>query len=209
MSVRFFSVLVCAASVALAAAAAEPAEPAEKKLSPKDAVKARMMEDGKKKTATPPPTAGPTTLVAPDSKDPAIAPVATPPATPAAANASAAAQPPTVLPKVEVRKGRITELDQKLAKQEHDIALERQRTKSTEVDKALNDSKLAKSLSFLGGESNTYRENIAKERVSLMEAERDIMEAMKSARTGEEKAGLQKQLDQLKALRRDLEKSLK
>ena len=211
MRLRFLPALACAASLALAASAAESTpEPADKKLSPKDAVKARMMEDAKKKAAAPATPA--TTPAKSDATAGPVAPVTTAPvapATPAAANAKAAAQPPTVLPKVEVRKGRITELDQKLAKQEKDIEREKQHTKSSEVDKALNDPKLAKSLSFLGGESSSYRENIAKERVSLMEAERDIMEAMKTARTKEEKAGLQKQLDQLKALRRDLEASLK
>lgn len=208
MNLRIFTAIVCAATLTLAARAADAAEPTDKKLSPKDAVKARMMEDGKKKASTPPPATA-ATPSGTEKNDTAIAPVATAPGTVATPNATAAAQPPTILPKVEVRKGRITELDQKLAKQEQDIVRERELTKSTEVDKALNDSKIAKSLSFLGGESNKYRENIAKERVSLMEAERDILEAMKSARTKEEKAGLQKQLDQLKALRRDLEKSLK
>ncbi|HUR59177.1 MAG TPA: hypothetical protein VM029_15785, partial [Opitutaceae bacterium] len=212
MSYRFILAFLCAAGLGLGAATAETAtSPEDKKLSPKDAVKARMMEDGKKKSATPPAPA-PAKSENSDSTSAAAAPLAaTPamPATPAAANAKAAAQPPTVLPRVEVKKGRITELDQKLAKQEKDIEREKQHTKSSEVDKALNDSKVAKTLSFLGGESSNYRENIAKERVSLMEAERDIMEAMKTARTKEEKAGLQKQLDQLKSLRRDLEASMK
>jgi len=44
---------------------------------------------------------------------------------------------PTVLPKVEVKKDRITVLDQKLAKQEQDIARERKNLKPTEVDTAL------------------------------------------------------------------------
>jgi sensor histidine kinase regulating citrate/malate metabolism len=42
-----------------------------------------------------------------------------------------------------------------------------------------------------------------------MEAEKDIIEAIAQARTKEEKAELQKQLDELKAMRRQLDKSLR
>jgi sensor histidine kinase regulating citrate/malate metabolism len=42
-----------------------------------------------------------------------------------------------------------------------------------------------------------------------MEAEKDLIEAIAHARTKEEKAELQKQLDELKAMRRQLDKSLR
>ena len=42
-----------------------------------------------------------------------------------------------------------------------------------------------------------------------MEAEKDMMEAIARAKTKEEKAMLQKQLDELKKIRRDLEKSMR
>jgi hypothetical protein len=120
-----------------------------------------------------------------------------------------AAEKPTVLPKVEVRKSRITELDQKLAKQEQDIARERKNLKASEVDSALNDAKIARPLSILGGESTQFRQHVASERVELMEAEKDLIEAIAHAKTKTEKQELQKQLDELKAVRRELEKSLR
>jgi hypothetical protein len=42
-----------------------------------------------------------------------------------------------------------------------------------------------------------------------MEAEKDIIEAIARAKTKEEKNELQKQLNEIKAFRRDLEKSLR
>jgi hypothetical protein len=42
----------------------------------------------------------------------------------------------------------------------------------------------------------------------LMEDEKDILEAIAHAKTKAEKEELQKQLDQIRALRRDLEKNL-
>ena len=42
-----------------------------------------------------------------------------------------------------------------------------------------------------------------------METEKSLLEAMKLARTKEEKQELQKQLDEIKVMRRDLEKTLR
>jgi len=176
------------------------------KSSMKDLLKARIAEDAKKidpkKAPSTPPPAKSTTAT------PATEPVKEDP-TPAKPAPPGAKETPTVLPKVEVKKGRITELDQKLAKQEQDIARERKNLKASEVDTALNDSKMAKPLAIFGGESSQFRQRVASERVELMEAEKEILEAMRHAKTKEEKKELQKQLDEIKAVRRDLEKSLR
>jgi hypothetical protein len=120
-----------------------------------------------------------------------------------------AAQPASLLPKVEVKKARITVLDVQLAEQQQDIAREQALTKPTELDKALNDSKVSKSLSVLGGQSADYRAGLAKERVSMMQDESDLIEAIAHAKTKEERAELQKQLEELRAFRRDLEKNMR
>lgn len=136
-----------------------------------------------------------------------------PPAAMAAANGTAKAKTPaenpTVLPKVEVRKGRITELDQKLAKQNKEIAREKQNTKPTALDETLNGSKISRALAIFGGQSSDDRSNIAKERVAMMEEERDLIEAIAQATDKEEKEQLQKTLDSMRALRRELEQSLR
>lgn len=123
------------------------------------------------------------------------------------AKAEAQKQPATVMPKVEVRKDRITKLDQQLAKQNQEIAREKKNTKPTEMDKALNDEKIARPLAIFGGESTQYRKQVANQRVSLMEDEKDLMEAIAQAKTKAEKAELQKQLDALRAERRELERA--
>ncbi|HVU33330.1 MAG TPA: hypothetical protein VHE61_07840 [Opitutaceae bacterium] len=118
-------------------------------------------------------------------------------------------QNPTLLPKVEVSRPRITKLDQQLAKEDQDIAREKQNTKPTEADKALNNEKVSHALSIFGGESAKFRQHVSSERVSLMEDEKDIIEAIAHAKTKEEKAELQKQLDALREERRMLEQSLR
>jgi hypothetical protein len=119
------------------------------------------------------------------------------------------AEAATVLPKVEVQKTRITELDRQVHEQEVAIAREKQHTEPTELDRALNDSKISKVLSVFGGQSNQYRANVAKERVSMMEDERAVIEALGRAESKEEKQALQRELDELRAMRRQLEQSLR
>lgn len=120
-----------------------------------------------------------------------------------------AEEPPSVLPKVEVKRDRITELDKQVAKQNAEIAREKVNTKPTALDDTLNGSKVSKALAFLGGQSSDDRANIAKERVAMMEEERDLIEAIAQAESKEEKAELQKTLDAMRAMRRDLEASLR
>ena len=141
----------------------------------------------------------------------------TPPAAKAKSSATAKAKAkqgaggenPTLLPQVEVKKGRITVLDQQLAQQEMAIARERKNLQVSETDSALNDAKIARPLSIFGGESAQFRQGVASERVELMEAEKDLIEAIAFAKTKEEKAALQKQLNELKAMRRELDKSMR
>ena len=116
-------------------------------------------------------------------------------------------EPAAVLPKVEVRRGRPTDIEREVFQQEKDIAREKQKTKSTDVDRALNGA--GRSFAIFGGESTKQRETVASERVSLMESERDIMEAIAYAKTKEEKDALRKELAEIKALRRDLESALR
>lgn len=211
---RALRLAVLAASLPIAAHAAE--EPEAPKTSMKSVLKARIAEDARKaeaknaasKKSTPSPAnANP---VAATAAPTAVTPAATP-AAPAAASTRKGApnEPATVLPKVEVKKSRITVLDQQLAKQEEDIARERKNLKASEVDVALNNSKIAAPLAIFGGESSQFRQRVASERVQLMEAEKDIIEAMARARTKQERAELQKQLDEIRGFRRELDKTLR
>ena len=181
----------------------------------KETMKALMLEDAKKKASEaatkPSPAVTPkkeTNPLAATSAAPGAAePTAQKPANPPATAATAASEPASVMPTVEVKKARITVLDVQLAQQQREIAREEKLTKPTELDKALNDSKVAKTLSILGGQSADYRAGVAQERVSLMKEESDLIEAIAHAKTKEERAELQKELEVLRSYRRDLEKS--
>lgn len=193
--------------VAALRAADEPEAP---RSSAREALRARIAEDAKKKATQPAPKSAPAAAAAqkaePTSPAPEPAKPAEPVATPTAKTA-AGKETATVLPKVEVRKERLTILDVEIAKQEEAIAREKRNLKPSEADLALNDIKVAKPLAIFGGESAQFRKRVAAERVELMEAEKDILEAMKRARTKEEKAALQKQLDEIRTARRELDKT--
>jgi hypothetical protein len=224
MKPLFAALTLFTATFALAAEEPVPSKPDEAAAKPdvKETMKARMLEDAKRKAAEAAKTPAPATVAksAKDSKLPAAltAPAKTPASPPpekppakkaeaAAANAQAAAQPAAVLPKVEVKKARVTVLDVQLAEQQREIAREEKLTKPTQLDKALNDSKVAQKLSILGGQSADYRAGLAQERVNMMKEESDLIEAIAHAKTKAERAELQKQLEELRAYRRDLEKA--
>jgi hypothetical protein len=218
MKLRPLALLLSLACAARVLAAEEPEQPKSRM---KDILKARVAEeskDTKKKPLDP--------VLKPEAKSDAAA-AGTAAATPAPASATpgpaakappaaapakpvaVAQQPATMLPKVEVKKDRVTVLDHNLAVQEKEIAREKKNSTPTELDKALNDSKVSKALAIFGGQSGDHRAAISKERVQMMQEEKEVIEAIAHAKTKEEKAELQKQLDELKALRRDLEKSLR
>lgn len=181
----------------VAAAAAEPPPP---KQASAEEIKARLAEHTRKKAAE--------VAAAAKAAKKEQTPVA-PAATPAPAPALHPAEPPTVLPRVEVRKEKITELDQKLEKQNAEIAREKQNTKPTPLDETLNGPGVSKALAIFGGQSSDDRASVAKERVAMMQEERDLIEAIAQAQTKEEKAELERTLADMRAMRRELEQSLR
>ncbi|MFZ9747746.1 MAG: hypothetical protein ACO3G4_14065 [Opitutaceae bacterium] len=184
-------------------------EPAPKS-SAKEALRARMAEGARAAAPVAPKVAPAPT---PSASTPAAA-AATPAATPAATEPTAStAESPALLPQVEVRKGKFSERDYRLAQELHqqDQAIERERRnlKTTETDRALNDAQVSRTLSIFGGNSAAFRQRVASERVELLEAEKDIIEQIAIAQQPEEKKALQRQLDELRALRRQLDQTLR
>lgn len=203
MPSRLFRFLLLILGVTLAGSVL--AETAEEKAAREERVKARLAEHAHRKATQ----AAAKAEVAPAV---AIPPAAT--ATTATTPVDGAAAKPapeevTTLPRMEVRNSRITELDLQIRKLEKDISREQKKMKSSDLDQSLNDAKSAKKFSLFGGKSTEQRESVAAERVSLMEAERDILEAMKQNKTPAELALLQKQVDDLRTVRRNLDVELR
>ena len=85
------------------------------------------------------------------------------------------------------------------------MAFEAKNAKATELDNALNSP--AGSPTILGGYTSKVRTGLAQERLEMMEFEKELTEAIARAKTKEEKAALKKQLDDIRALRRALDRS--
>ena len=181
-------------------------EPAAKSTA-KEALRARMAESARTAPAAAPKASPVPAKSAPNAPETSAAPGAATPAAPASA------ETPAVLPQVEVRKGKFSERDYRLAQelnqQEQAIERERRNLKPTETDQALNDAKVSRTLSIFGGNSAAFRQRVAAERLELLEAEKDLIEQIAIAQQPEEKKSLQRQLDELRAMRRQLDQSLR
>lgn len=219
MKSRVLPLLLLSAGLSLLNAAEPAKEEAQPKQATKEEIQARLAEHTRKKeakAAAEKEAAAKAANLAKADAAATAAPVASPAAGAPAATATAPAvagkapaEPAKVLPKVDVRKGRVTELDIQLEKQNAEIAREKAATKPTKLDETLNGPGISKALAIFGGQSSEDRANVSKERVAMMEDEKDIIEAIAQAQTKEEKAELEKLLAQMKATRRELEQSLK
>ncbi len=208
MTARLFTLALLAAGYSFAA----EEEPA-KRTTAKEAMRAKLIEDAKKQPAKPSPASAGPTKAAPTT------PAATPPPNKGTATSTAPkpaestaetttpVDPTTILPKIEVNRGKIHPLARELFEKEREIAREKELTKPSELDKALNNPKV--SIPLFGGQSTSSRASIASERTALLEAEADLIEEIGRARTKEQKAELRKQLDELKKVRRDLEHAIR
>ena len=114
---------------------------------------------------------------------------------------------PEVLAPVQVNKSRLIEVNREIVELQDQIDREKKKTKSTETDKALNDSRVSSALSIFGGSSAESRAELAKERVSLMEAELELLTMSMAAKTPAEREDLEKQAAELREMRRNLERS--
>lgn len=212
MNARLISLAVLAATLATAGFSADEA-PA-KKPARNEALRAKMVEDAKIQAAKPT-----TPAATKPNSSPAKAPGApAEPAAPASASATAtptepspptkaSEEPATVLPQIEVNRSKLHPLARELYEKEKEIAREKELTKPTELDKALNHPKI--SVPLFGGQSTSSRASVASERTSLLQAEADLIEEIGRAKTKEQKAELRQQLDALKKIRRELEHTIR
>jgi len=203
MKASFLPLALFAASLTLAGLAQDqdPADEAKKK----EEIRALILADAQKKAAEsaaaaakPAGKGAPDTPAAPSAAKPADS---VPPAT--------VQTPATMLPQVQVNKSRITDLDLEINEQDKAIAREKVNTKPTKLDESLNNPAVSKALAIFGGSSSEERSSLAQERVSIMEEEKELLEAMRLAKTKEERAELQRELDDLRATRRELEQAPK
>jgi len=113
------------------------------------------------------------------------------------------------LPKIQVTAQRIKSIDKDIKRLDKMIAREKAKVKSSDLDRALNNEKLARAAAIFGGNSSDHLAAVAATRVALLENERDVLEAMKRPTTLDELAVMEKQVEQLRETRRNLDDAAK
>lgn len=113
------------------------------------------------------------------------------------------------LPKVEVTSARIKQIDNEIKKVEKQIAREKKKLKSTDLDKSLNSDKVSNAAAIFGGNSASHMVAVAATRVNLLESERNLLERLKFPRTEEDQAMIEKELVSLRTTRRNLDDAAK
>ena len=83
------------------------------------------------------------------------------------------------------------------------------RIASTDLDRTLNNEKLSRAAAIFGGNSSEHLSAVAASRVMLLEQERDVLEAMKRPTTLQELAMMEKEVEQLRETRRNLDDAAK
>lgn len=115
----------------------------------------------------------------------------------------------TMMQEITVSSSRISELDLEIKKLDRKIERAKKRVKPTELDASLNSDKAPKALLIFGGKTAGQRQAAEAERLSLMETERDILEAMKHVRTRKQEQELQKQLNAFRTMQLQLDEELR
>jgi hypothetical protein len=117
--------------------------------------------------------------------------------------------PTLYLPTVQVQEKRVKQIDNEIGKVDKQIAHERKKLKSTDLDKSLNSEGVAKAAAIFGGNSASHMVALAATRVNLLESERNLLERLKFPRTEEDKALIEKELANLRTTRRNLDNASK
>lgn len=130
------------------------------------------------------------------------------------AAAPAPAKPPVPaevleLPKIQVTAARVKKIDKDIKRLDKLIARERAKVKSSDLDRTLNNEKLSRAAAIFGGNSSQHLSAVAASRVALLENERDVLEAMKRPTTLRELAMMEKEIEQLRETRRNLDDAAK
>ena len=153
----------------------------------------------------------PVLLVAAEPAKPAEPAAKTAPAAPAAkpGETTPADKEVLALPKVEVTSARIKAIDAELKKIDRQIAREKRNLKSTNLDQTLNSDKASKAAAIFGGNSASHMVAVAATRVNLLESERAMLERLKFPRTEEDQALIEKEIENLRETRRNLDNAAK
>ncbi|WP_156469266.1 hypothetical protein [Cephaloticoccus primus] len=137
----------------------------------------------------------------PPSKEEPAATAPTPEPEPPASTAQTPEAESLRLEPLIVSSSRISELDVQIRKLTKKIDRAKKRLKQTSsLDESINADDLPKLLALLGGHTTGQRKSLAADRLTLMEVERSILEALKHPRSLRDEKELKAQLHAIKSM---------
>lgn len=138
----------------------------------------------------------------------------TEPAKPAAADPKNAAglktEGETVkMPVFTVTGQRLREIDVTIKKLEKQISREKKQLEKSNLDEALNSEKVAKAASIFGGKSTMQRASVAAVRIESMEKELQLLETLRTPLTKDDRAMIERLVEDQRTYRRNLDDALR
>ncbi|HLP25422.1 MAG TPA: hypothetical protein VK477_07080 [Acidobacteriota bacterium] len=113
------------------------------------------------------------------------------------------------MPVFTVTGQRLKEIDVTIKKLEKQISREKKHLEKSNLDEALNGEKVAKAASILGGKSTVQRASVAAVRIDSMEKELQLLETLRTPLTKDDRAMIEKLVEDQRTYRRGLDEALR
>lgn len=113
------------------------------------------------------------------------------------------------MPVFTVSAERLREIDVTIKRLEKQISREKKQLEKSNLDETLNSEKVAKAASIFGGKSTAQRASVAAVRIDSMEKELQILETLRTPLTKDDRAMLERLIEEQRTYRRNLDDALR
>ncbi|MBX3735752.1 MAG: hypothetical protein KF715_03600 [Candidatus Didemnitutus sp.] len=113
------------------------------------------------------------------------------------------------MPVFTVSAERLREIDVTIKRLEKQISREKKQLEKSNLDESLNGEKVAKAAAIFGGKSTAQRASVAAVRIDSMEKELQILETLRTPLTKDDRAMLERLVEDQRTYRRNLDDALR
>lgn len=113
------------------------------------------------------------------------------------------------MPVFTVTGQRLREIDVTIKKLEKQISREKKQLEKSNLDETLNGEKVSKAASIFGGKSTVQRASVAAVRIESMEKELQLLETLRTPLTKDDRAMIEKLVEDQRTYRRSLDEALR
>jgi len=149
------------------------------------------------------------TTVAPPAVKPAGLQLPKPPPAVVLPTTSPKADAATVLPVFPVSASRLKQIDVQINRLEKQITREAKLLDKSDLDDTLNNETVSGAAALFGGKSTVQRESVAAVRIESMQKELQLLEALRTPLTNDDRALIEKLIEDQQVYRRNLDEALR